>query len=122
VLQALTGGASDRSDARASFSNFGSCVDVFAPGRDISSARRGGGSTVLSGTSMASPHVAGVSALCLERNPGATPSEVASCVVESATRDKLTQIGDGSPNRLLYARGDAPAVVSGSLPAAPAPD
>jgi subtilisin family serine protease len=122
VVQALTVGASDRSDARASFSNFGSCVDVFAPGRDISSARRGGGSTVLSGTSMASPHVAGVSALCLERKPGATPREVASCVVESATRDKLTSIGDGSPNRLLYARGDAPAGVSGSAPAAPAPD
>jgi subtilisin family serine protease len=122
VLQALTVGASDRSDARASFSNFGRCVDVFAPGRDIASARRGGGSTVLSGTSMASPHVAGVSALCLERNPGATPLEVASCVVDSATRDKLTSIGDGSPNRLLYARGDAPTGVSGSMPAAPAPD
>ena len=71
---------------------------------------------------MASPHVAGVSALCLQRNPGATPLEVASCVVGSATRDKLTSIGDGSPNRLLYARGDAPMGVSASLPAAPAQD
>jgi subtilisin family serine protease len=120
VVQALTVGASDRSDARASFSNFGSCVDVFAPGRDVSSARRGGGSTALSGTSMASPHVAGVSALCLERRPGATPAEVASCVVESATRDKLTSIGAGSPNRLIYARADAPTGASGSAPAAPA--
>jgi subtilisin family serine protease len=122
VLQALSVGASDRSDARASFSNFGSCVDLFAPGRDITSARRGGGSTVLSGTSMASPHVAGVAALCLERNPGATPLEVSSCVVESATRDKLTSIGDRSPNRLLYARGDAATGVTDSLPAAPARD
>jgi len=121
VLQALTVGASDRSDARAFFSNFGSCVDLFAPGRDITSARRGGGSALLSGTSMASPHVAGVSALCLERHPGATPAEVAGCVVESATRDKLGAIGDGSPNRLLYARGDAPGV-PGDVPAAPAPD
>jgi subtilisin family serine protease len=120
VIQALTVGASDRSDARASFSNFGSCVDVFAPGLDVTSARRGGGSTALSGTSMASPHVAGVSALCLERQPGATPAQVASCVVESATRDKLTSIGDGSPNRLVYARGDAPTGVSVSAPAAPA--
>jgi subtilisin family serine protease len=122
VVQALTVGASDRSDARASFSNFGSCVDVFAPGRDITSARRGGGSTALSGTSMASPHVAGVSALCLERHPGATPAEVASCVVDGATRDKLTSIGDGSPNRLLYARADAATGVSASTPAAPARD
>jgi subtilisin family serine protease len=120
VVQALTVGASDRSDARASFSNFGSCVDVFAPGRDVTSARRGGGSTALSGTSMASPHVAGVSALCLERRPGATPAEVASCVVESATRDKLSAIGDGSPNRLVYARTDAPMGAAESLPAAPA--
>ena len=119
VIQALTVGASDRSDARASFSNFGSCVDVFAPGRDVTSARRGGGSTALSGTSMASPHVAGVSALCLERNPGARPADVAGCVVDTATRDKLTSIGDGSPNRLLYARGDVPTGVAG-VPAAPA--
>jgi subtilisin family serine protease len=120
VLQALTVGASDLSDARASFSNFGSCVDVFAPGRDITSARRGGGSMALSGTSMASPHVAGVSALCLERHPGATPAQVASCVLESATRDKLTSIGEGSPNRLVYARGDAPTGVAEGVPAAPA--
>jgi subtilisin family serine protease len=120
VVQALTVGASDRSDARASFSNFGVCVDVFAPGRDVSSARRGGGSTALSGTSMASPHVAGVSALCLQRHPGAAPADVASCVVENATRDKLASIGDGSPNRLLYARADAPAGASEGVPAAPA--
>ena len=120
MIQALTVGASDRSDARASFSNVGSFIDVFAPGRDITSAQRGGGSTVLSGTSMASPHVAGVSALCLERNPGATPLEVASCVVGNSTRDKLTSIGDGSPNRLLYARGERAMGASSSLPAAPA--
>ena len=120
VVQALTVGASDRDDARASFSNFGSCVDVFAPGRDITSARRGGGSTVLSGTSMASPHVAGVAALCLERNPESTPREVASCVVGCATRDTLTSIGAGSPNLLLYARiGET---TGATLPAAPAPD
>ncbi len=104
ILQALGAGASDRTDARASFSNRGICVDVFAPGRDVTSARNGGGSTALSGTSMASPHVAGVAALCLERNPGASPADVRSCVLDHATRGRLSGIGDGSPNLLLYAR------------------
>jgi subtilisin family serine protease len=106
VAEAITVGASDRSDARASFSNTGQCVDLFAPGLDITSARNGGGQTALSGTSMASPHVAGVSALCLQRQPGAAPAQVAQCVVDHATRDKLTAIGAGSPNRLLYAKDD----------------
>ncbi len=102
VVQAIGTGATNRSDERASFSNKGRCVDVFAPGRDISSARRGGGSTELSGTSMASPHVAGVAALCLERNPGASPEAVRRCVLGNATRDRLSQIGVGSPNLLVY--------------------
>ncbi len=106
VLQALGAGATTSTDARASFSNFGRCVDVFAPGQEILSARRGGGSTTLSGTSMASPHVAGVAALCLVRNPGATPQAVHQCVVEHGTTGKLSGIGTGSPNLLLYARND----------------
>ena len=106
VLQALGAGASTRTDTRASFSNFGGCVDVFAPGQDILSARRGGGSTTLSGTSMASPHVAGVAALCLVRSPGANPQAVHACVVDHATPAHLSGIGTGSPNLLLYARGD----------------
>ncbi len=104
VAQAVGTGASTRSDLRASFSNRGECVDLFAPGQDITSARRGGGSTSLSGTSMASPHAAGVSALCLERNPGSTPAQVRRCVLDHASPDKLSNIGNGSPNRLLYAR------------------
>ncbi len=104
VAQALGTGASTRSDLRASFSNRGECVDLFAPGQDITSARRGGGSTSLSGTSMASPHAAGVSALCLERNPGSTPAQVRRCVLDHASPDKLSNIGNGSPNLLLYAR------------------
>lgn len=118
VEQALTVGASTRSDARASFSNTGNCVDLFAPGQDISSARNGGGSTVLSGTSMASPHATGVAALCAQRLPGAAPAEVEQCVIDRATRNKLTSIGTGSPNLLLYAK-DA-AAQSGALPASPA--
>jgi subtilisin family serine protease len=118
VKQALTVGASTRSDARASFSNTGSCVDIFAPGQDITSARNGGGSTVLSGTSMASPHAAGVAALCAQRSPGATPAEVEQCVISRATRDKLTSIGTGSPNLLLFAKDSS--VQGGGMPASPA--
>lgn len=106
VLQASVAGASDRTDRRASFSNIGTCVDVFAPGQEIISARRGGGSTALSGTSMASPHVAGVAALCLERHPGLRPDRVNGCIVDNTTPDRLTGVGAGSPNRLLYARED----------------
>jgi subtilisin family serine protease len=81
-------------------------VDLFAPGQDITSARIGGGSTTLSGTSMASPHAAGVAALCLERNPGSTPEQVRRCVLDRSSQGKLKEIGDGSPNRLLYARSE----------------
>jgi subtilisin family serine protease len=109
VVQAIGSGATNRSDQRAFFSNTGECVDIFAPGQDITSAKVGGGSQVLSGTSMASPHVAGVAALCIQANPGASTDEIKACVVGRATEDALTQIGDGSPNRLLYARSDATA-------------
>ena len=104
VVQAITAGATDRTDRRSSFSNVGPCVDIFAPGSDIISARNGGGSTSLSGTSMASPHAAGVAALCRQRVPGATPDGARSCVLENSSRDKLTGVGAGSPNLLLYAR------------------
>jgi subtilisin family serine protease len=104
VLQALTAGATDRRDQRAFFSNQGACVDLFAPGLDIESARRGGGGTTLSGTSMASPHVAGVAALCRARHPQGTPEVVRRCVLGGASRDKLGGLGAGSPNLLLYAR------------------
>jgi subtilisin family serine protease len=108
VLQALGAGASDRRDARASFSNTGACLDLFAPGLDITSDRNGGGQTTLSGTSMASPHVAGVAALCLERNPGSTAAQVERCVVEHATAGRLSGIGTGSPDLLLYSRTEVP--------------
>ena len=106
IHQALGTGASTRTDSRASFSNKGACVDLFAPGQDITAARSGGGTMTLSGTSMASPHVAGVASLCLERNLDLTPEQVRQCVLDHASRGKLTLIGEGSPNRLLYARDD----------------
>jgi subtilisin family serine protease len=100
VVQSISAGATDRSDRGASFTNTGECVAVFAPGVDVTSARRGGGSTTFSGTSMASPHVAGTAALCLERHPGQDPAAVKRCVLDNASLDKLSGIGSGSPNRL----------------------
>jgi subtilisin family serine protease len=104
VLQAIGTGATDINDSGAFFTNRGECVDVFGPGVNIRSARRHGGSTTKDGTSMASPHAAGTAALCRQRNPGADPAAIKECVVSNASRDKLRNIGEGSPNRLLYTR------------------
>ena len=111
VGEALTVGASTSSDARASFSNYGSCLDLFAPGSSITSAWSTGdtATNTISGTSMAAPHVAGVAALYLAANPGASPGTVNTAVVNLATTGRLSGIGTGSPNRLLYSRfGDTP--------------
>jgi serine protease len=104
VSQALTVGSSTNTDARSSFSNFGTCVDLFAPGSSITSAwsTSDQATNTISGTSMASPHVAGVAALYLANDPGAAPSIVHTAVVNNASVNKLTGIGTGSPNRLLY--------------------
>ena len=101
---AITVGATTSTDARASYSNYGSCVDVFAPGSSITSA--GIGSTTatntLSGTSMASPHVAGVAALALQANPLATPAAIVSFITSNASANRLTSVGTGSPNLLVF--------------------
>ena len=102
VLQAITIGASDKSDRGASFTNYGPVVDLFAPGVDVESAKRGGGSVTFSGTSMASPHVAGAAALWLGENSSLAPADVAASIVGAATPDVLSSIGEGSPNRLLF--------------------
>ncbi|MYX72497.1 S8 family peptidase [Streptomyces sp. SID3915] len=96
-------GASDGQDRQASFSNWGTCVALYAPGTEIVSAKLGGGSTALDGTSMASPHVTGAVALYKEANPAATPQEIEDWLVGGATPDVLTNLGTGSPDRLLYA-------------------
>ncbi len=104
VPEAITVGATDRDDQRASFSNYGTCLDVFAPGVDITSAWIGSDSdtNTISGTSMATPHVAGVAALYLEGNPSATPAQVRDAVVNNATSDVVGDPRAGSPNKLLY--------------------
>jgi subtilisin family serine protease len=104
VGDAITVGATTSTDARASFSNFGSCVDIFAPGFDIISAWKTSDTATmpLSGTSQAAPHVAGAAALYLQKKPTATPLEVRNTLVNKATQNVVTDPGIGSPNRLLY--------------------
>ena len=102
VTAALTIGASAKTDARASFSNYGSCVDLFAPGDRIVSAINTGdtASAIYSGTSMAAPHVAGAVAMYLEGEPTATPSQVSAALLNNSILGVLTDLL-GSPNRLL---------------------
>jgi subtilisin family serine protease len=101
---ALTVGATTSTDARASYSNFGSCLDLFAPGSSITSAwsTSNTATNTISGTSMASPHVAGVAALILQGSPAASPATVGQAITSNATTGKVTNAGSGSPNRLLY--------------------
>lgn len=103
VRNALTVGASDRADRYADFSNYGNCLDLFAPGVDIVSAgtRTPTASLTLSGTSMATPHVTGEIARYLQRNPKATPAQVSSAILGEATAP-TKRIDPDSPNRLLF--------------------
>jgi subtilisin family serine protease len=100
---AITVAASDRLDGRDSFSNWGGCVDLFAPGVGIMSASNAGDSlyTTMSGTSMASPHVAGIAAVFLSRYPNATTAEVADAIATQATPNHIAD-PQTSPNRLAY--------------------
>jgi serine protease len=113
AASAMTVGSTTSTDARSSFSNFGTCLDIFAPGSSITSAwyTSTTATNTISGTSMASPHVAGVGALYLAGNASATPSAVTTALINNSTANKVTSPGTGSPNRLLYSRfGGAPPV------------
>jgi aqualysin 1 len=111
VAAAITVGSTTSSDARSSFSNFGTCVDLFAPGSSITSSWNTSdtATNTISGTSMATPHVTGVAALYLQGSPSATPATVRNAIVSSATSGVVTSPGTGSPNLLLYSLlGGAP--------------
>ncbi|GAB3224473.1 serine protease [Glycomyces halotolerans] len=102
--KAITVGATDSGDRKASWSNYGGCLDVFAPGVSITSAwyTSNGATNTISGTSMASPHVAGAATAYLSDHPSASPAQVASWVGDNATPNKVSGAGSGSPNLLLY--------------------
>ncbi|WP_217179701.1 S8 family peptidase [Streptomyces sp. AC495_CC817] len=103
VKQAITVGATDRKDVRADFSNWGPSLDLFAPGRSITSAshRSDSARATHSGTSMAAPHAAGAAALYLADRPRAAPADVAKALVKRAVSGKVKDRHPGSPNRLL---------------------
>jgi subtilisin family serine protease len=121
VPEAITVAAIDKADARATFSNYGTCVDLFAPGVEIYSASFNGDTLarLLSGTSQATPHVTGVAALYLSTHPTATPAQVAAAILSGTVPNKVTDIL-GAPNRLLSVKvADTTApVVSITAPAA----
>ncbi len=120
--EALTVGASSNSDGISGYSNIGSCVDLFAPGDAIRSAYYvdDTSSILKGGTSMATPHVAGVAALYLSANPTATPAEVSAAIVGGATANALTNVTSGSPNLILYSNvTGAPATSPGSTTPVP---
>lgn len=102
ALSAITVGATTSTDARASYSNYGSCLDIFAPGSGITSDLPGDTTGTWDGTSMATPHVTGVAALYLSLNPTKTPSDVVSAIKNSATPNKVKSAGKNSPTSLLY--------------------
>ncbi|RKN46399.1 S8 family peptidase [Micromonospora endolithica] len=117
TASAITVGATTSTDARASYSNYGTCLDIFAPGSSITSAwyNSDTATNTISGTSMASPHVAGAAALVLSANPSLTPQQVRDSLVNNATSNVVTSPGTGSPNKLLYV-GDG-----GTTPPPPPP-
>ncbi|MFN0179969.1 MAG: S8 family serine peptidase [Gemmatimonadales bacterium] len=100
---AITVGSTTITDARSSFSNFGTCLDIWAPGSNITAAVWPSGTAVFSGTSMAAPHVAGVAGQYLQQNPTATPAAVVAALVANASSGKVTGIpaNPPSPNKLL---------------------
>ena len=107
VSSAITVGSSTSSDAKSSFSNYGSVVDIFAPGSSITSAwyTSTTATAVLSGTSMAAPHVAGVAARYLQNNRTASPATVRNAIVNTASLNKLSGLPSGTANRLLFRSG-----------------
>ncbi len=126
TASAITVGSTTSTDARSSFSNYGTCLDIFAPGSSITAAwyTSNTATNTISGTSMASPHVAGVAALYLQANPNASPTTVRNAIVNGGTTGVVTGAGSGSPNILLYsliAGGGGPNPTPTPVPPNPTP-
>ena len=104
VPTAITVGATTSTDTRATYSNYGACLDLFAPGSSVTSAWNTGNTATntISGTSMATPNVAGVAVLYLQGDPAATPATVAAALIGKATTGVVKKAGNRSPNRLLF--------------------
>lgn len=115
ATNSITVAATDSTDTRASFSNYGSCVHIFAPGVNIQSTTMGSSNGLKSGTSMAAPHVAGATAVYWALNPGLSASAVRTGLLAAATSGKVQSGGLYSPNKLLYV-----APQTGVAPGAPA--
>ncbi|MDA2806225.1 S8 family peptidase [Nocardiopsis suaedae] len=105
AAKVTTVAASDRNDRSASFTNWGSAVEIYAPGVDVESSVPGGGYDTYSGTSMASPHVAGAGALVLEASPGSTPQAVQNRLLSDGSSGTLTGVPWSTPNLLLNVSG-----------------
>lgn len=122
VPEAITVAASTQTDTRTTWTNYGTCIDIFAPGSAIRSSTIDSDTSSgnKSGTSMATPHVVGVAALVLQQAPGATPQQVRDVLVNQATQNIIapTTINNGfTPNsHLLYSRAVAPAELVGKRP------
>ncbi len=110
VGTAITVGSTTQTDARSSFSNIGTCLDIFAPGSSITSAwnTSNTATNTISGTSMATPHTTGAAALVLSANPSFTPAQVRDRLVADSTTGVVTGAGTGSPNRLLFVANGTP--------------
>ncbi|MEV6717034.1 S8 family serine peptidase [Lentzea sp. NPDC051208] len=110
VAEAITVNSSTNTDARSSFSNYGSCTDIYAPGSNIVSAWNTNDTSTnnISGTSMATPHVAGAAALWLATHPTDSPAAVWNGINAASTPNKITNVGANTPNKLLYSLFGAP--------------
>jgi hypothetical protein len=119
VAAAITVGAVDKTDTRPFFSNDGPCVDIHAPGVGITSAwpfdanhnPSTTGSATLSGTSMASPHVAGIAAQIAGEHPSYTPQQIRDLIVDASTSGEVNNPGPGTYNRMIYGSGRAAALL-----------
>jgi serine protease len=105
AANAITVGSTANGDSRSSFSNYGNCLDIYAPGSSITSAwyNSNSATNTISGTSMAAPHVAGVAALYLDENNNLSTSQVESLLNSRASSNKVTDAKSGSPNKMLFA-------------------